>query len=144
MEAGQATIAAAAPAPDGPTFVFAMWTARLFSFAPGVKVVYEPVSDFVPVLRIIASEGAGAATAPVRYAGFIAPAGTPPTLIAQLREATFTVIAQDTLKAWTEVTGDHMALIDGPGYTRFLETERAHLKQVPDSKVAGSTILKSD
>ena len=32
--------------------------------------------------------------------------------------------------------------IDGPGYTRFLETEWVHLKQVPDSRVANSASLK--
>ena len=96
------------------------------------------------MLRIHAADGAGAAEAPAQYAGFIAPSGTPPAMVKQLREATFKVMAQDSLKAWTEVTGERVALIDGPGYTRFLETERAHLKPVPDNKLAGSIRLKPD
>lgn len=147
VAAGQASAAfmaepTAAATPSERTFVFAMWTPRPVSFAKDVKLAYEPISDFVPVLRITAANLAGSAEAPVQYAGFIAPAGTHPRLIAQLREATFTVMAQDPLKAWSEVTGDPVALIDGPGYTRFLETEWVHLKQVPDSKVANSASLK--
>ena len=130
-----ATVAAPAtapkPAPEARTFVFALWTAKQFSHAPGVRLSYEPTSLFVPVLRIVSVNAAGTAAAPVQYAGFIAPAGTAPVLITQLRKATFEVIAKDTLKAWTEVTGAGVALIDGPGYTRFLEDERVHLKQLP-------------
>lgn len=133
------TPAAAQPAPNSVSFVFAPWTARQFSFAPGVKVVYEPQSEFVPVLRI-ATAGA-AADSLARYAGFIVPAGTPAALVAQLRTATYTVLAQDTLKSWVEVTGEQVSLLDGPGYTRFLEAQRAHLKPLPDdSKVAEASL----
>jgi tripartite-type tricarboxylate transporter receptor subunit TctC len=128
--------AAATAAPNSVSFVFAPWTARQFSFAPGVKVVYEPQSDFVPVLRIT-SPGGGADDALARYAGFIVPAGTPAALVAQLRTVTYTVLAQDSLKSWVEVTGDQVSLLDGPGYTRFLETQRAHLRPLLDNgKVA--------
>jgi tripartite-type tricarboxylate transporter receptor subunit TctC len=133
---GPDTPAVAQPASNSVSFVFAPWTARHFSFAPGVKVVYEPQSEFVPVLRI-AMAGGAADDSLARYAGFIVPAGTPAALVAQLRTATYTVLAQDTLKSWVEVTGDRVSLLDGPGYTRFLETQRAHLKPVPDiGKVA--------
>ena len=96
----------------------------------------------MPVLRIDSANDASAATTPVQYAGFIAPAGTAPGLIAQLREATFKVMAKDPLRAWTEVTGARVALIDGPSYTRFLEAEQVHLKQMPDDGLATSVSLK--
>lgn len=148
VAAGQAAAFMAEPTaastPSERTFVFALWTPRPVSFAKGVKLACEPICDFVPVLRITAANLAGTAEAPAQYAGFIAPAGTHPRLIAQLREAMFKVMAQDPLKAWSEVMGDPVALIDGPGYTRFLETAWVHLKQVPDSKVANSARLKPE
>lgn len=131
-------------APEALTLVFAVWTAKQLSIAPGVRVSYEPVSPFVPVLRIDSANGAGTAAVPVHYAGFIAAAGAAPRLIAQLQEATFKVMAKDTLKAWTEVNGARVALIDGPSYTRFLEAERVHLKQIPDYDLATSASLNPD
>lgn len=149
VAAGQATAAfmaepTAASPPSERAFMFGLWTPRPVSFAKGVKLACEPICDFVPVLRITAANLAGSAEAPAQYAGFIAPAGTHPRLIAQLREAMFKVMAQDPLKAWSEVMGDPVALIDGPGYTRFLETAWVHLKQVPDSKVVNSARLKPE
>ena len=134
---------ASEPAPEALTLVFALWTAKQFSIAPGVRVSYEPVSPFVPVLQIDSANGAGTAAAPVQYAGFIAAAGTAPRLIAQLQEATCKVMAKDTLKVWTEVNGARVALIDGAGYTRFL-AERGHLKQMPDDDLATSASLNQD
>lgn len=134
----------AAATPSERTFVFALWTPRQFSVATDVKLTYEPFCDFVPVLRITTASRTGAAEGIVQYAGFVTPPGTHPRLIAQLREAAFTVMAQDPLKVWSEVMGGHVALIDGPGYTRFLETERAHLKQMPGSKLTSSARLKLD
>jgi tripartite-type tricarboxylate transporter receptor subunit TctC len=135
---------ASASSPEALTLVFALRTAKQFSIAPGVRVSYEPVSPFVPVLRIDSANTAGTAAGPVHYAGFIAPAGTSPQLIAQLREATFKVMAKDTLKAWTEVSGARVALIDGPSYMRFLEAERIHLKQMPDDDLATRASLNQD
>ena len=51
-------------------------------------------------------------------------------------------MARDTLKAWTEVTGARVALIDGPSYTRFLQAQRVHLKQLPDLDLATGVSLK--
>lgn len=116
---GQASVATVAmpatvskPAPEELTLVFALWTAKRFDLAPGVRVSYEPVSAFVPVLRIDSASGAGSKAAPAQYAGFIAPAGTDPLLIAQLREVMFKVMEKDALKVWTEVTGARVTLID--------------------------------
>jgi tripartite-type tricarboxylate transporter receptor subunit TctC len=128
--------------PNSVSFVFAPWTVRQFSFAPGVKVVYEPQTDFVPVLRIT-RPGGGPDDALARYAGFIVPAGTPAALVAQLRTATYTVLAQDSLKSWVEVTGDQVSLLDGPGYTRFLETQRAHLRPLLDNGKVAEVSLQS-
>ncbi len=133
---------ASGTAPEARTFVFTLWTPKQFSIAPGVRVSYEPVSQFVPVLRIDPGNDAATAAAPVQYVGFIAAAGTARGLISQFREATFKVLAKDTLKGWTEVNGARVALIDGPGYTRFLEAQWAHLKKMPDLAQTNSASLK--
>lgn len=142
LTVGAASASASERGPEALTFVFALWTAKPFSLAPGARVSYEPHSPFVPVLRIDSANDAASAAAPVQYAGFIAPAGIAPVLIAQLREATFKVLARDTLKAWTEVNGARVALIDGPSYTRFLQAQRVHLKQLPDLDSAIGISLK--
>jgi hypothetical protein len=134
MAVGQAASTEAGLAPIGQTFVFALWAARHISFAPGVKVAYEPRSDFVPVLRVVHS-GDAVKGEPAEYAGFFVPSDTPTAMILQLRMAVNTVMAQDTLKAWTEVNGDRVAVVDGPGYTRFLESRRIHLKEQMEDKV---------
>ncbi len=134
---------ASAPAPEARTFVFTLWTPKQFSIAPGMRVSYEPVSPFVPVLRIDPGKDAGAAAAAsVQYVGFIAAAGTAPGLIAQFRDATFKVLAKDNLKAWAEVNGARVTLIDGPGYTRFLQAQWAHLKEMPDHDLVDRARLK--
>lgn len=62
-------------------------------------------------------------------------------MILQLRTEVNTVMARDTLKVWTEVNGDVVAVVDGPGYTRFLESRRIHLKGQVEGKMveAGRT-----
>jgi tripartite-type tricarboxylate transporter receptor subunit TctC len=134
-----------APEADGHTFVFANWTGKPAEApTPGAvatRLVYEPNSEFVPLLRVA---GAGYETvndgiakeATAQYAGFFAPPGTPGNIVANLHSAIQKVIAQDSLKAWTEVSGEQVSLVDGPAYTRFLEARRVHVKEVPLATVS--------
>lgn len=124
---GQIAVPLAVPAavsdaaPAARTFVFTLWAAaKQTSQAPGVRVSYEPVSSFVPILTIRSAVDGGTVAAPVQYAGFIAAPGTAPALIAHLRQATLRVMDRSTLKVWSEVNGAHVALIDGPGFSQFL------------------------
>ncbi len=135
MAVGQTASTKAGLLPKGQTFVFALRAERHISIAPGVKVAYEPRSDFVPVLRVVHS-GDAVKDEPAEYAGFFVPTDTPVAMILQLRTAVNTVMAQDTLKAWTEVNGDRVAVGDGPGYTRFLESRRIHVKEQMGGRIA--------
>ncbi len=134
-----------APEADGYNFVFANWTGKpvgaTTAGAVATRVVYEPNSDFVPLLRVAGAdhetvhEGI-AKEADAQYAGFFAPPGTPASIVAKLHSAIQKVIAQDTLKAWTEVSGEQVSLVDGPAYTRFLEARRVHVREVPLATVS--------
>lgn len=67
------------------------------------------------------------------FTGIFAPTGTPASIIERLRIEINKVMVGDVFKPWTESVGGTVEVLDGPGFTRFLDEQRLAIKTIVDA-----------
>jgi tripartite-type tricarboxylate transporter receptor subunit TctC len=68
------------------------------------------------------------------WVGLFAPTGTPAHIVERLRTETNKVLASDNFKSWYEGgLGNTVEVLDGPGFTEYLNAQRVYLKKIVDT-----------
>jgi tripartite-type tricarboxylate transporter receptor subunit TctC len=67
------------------------------------------------------------------WLGFFAPAGTPAHIIERLRVESNKVVVGEIFKSWYEGLGNQVEILEGAGFTQYLEGQRVSLKKIVDA-----------
>ncbi len=86
----------------------------------------------LPDVPSIAEFSTTHANVPV-WTGLFAPAGTPPQIIERMLVATNKILVGEAFKTWYESLGNTVEILDGPGFTQFLNGQRTYLRKIVDT-----------